>query len=249
MNESDPLIVPDFPTNMRYRAMRAALLVASSTVLACAALVALGGRADAASGPKPAAFRVTLQATVTKDWDTVTGGTAGSCETSVRSQGRWTATLRSTKPTPIVVVFRSGRPVYLPPTVRNVRVRASQSTRTTTRLLRPCKGPPVHETCTKARAAVTGRFTFFRSGRNELSFRPTRLPQLDGACPSSDQVRAIRTGLEDAPGEISEAALKSRRVSSQTATGSTRVRTELEGDETGRIVERVHWDLRFARVR
>jgi len=249
MNESDPLIVPGFRTNMRYRAMRAALLVASSTVLACVALAALGGRADAASGPKPGAFRVTLKATVTKDWDTVTEGTDGGCATSVRSQGRWTATLRSSKPTPVVVVFRSGRPVYLPPTVRHVRIRVSQSTRTTTRLLNPCKGRPVHETCAKARAAVTGRFMFFRSGRNELSFRPTRLPQLDGACPSSEQVRAIQPGLEDAQGRISEAALKNRRVSAQTATGSSRVTTELEGDEAGRVVERVHWDLKFSRVR
>ena len=249
MNESDPLLVPTFPTNMRSRAMRAALLVTSSTVLACVALAALGGRADAASGPKPAAFRVTLKATVTKDWDTVTNGSDGSCQTTVRSQGHWSAMLRSSRPSPIVVVFRSGRPVYLPPTVRKVRIRASQSTRTTTRLVRPCKGPPVHETCAKARAAVTGSFTFFRSGRNELSFKPARLPQLDQACPSSPQVQAIHTGLQAAEGEISEAALRNPRVSSQTATGTVRVTTDLEGDETGRVVERVHWELRFARVR
>ena len=229
--------------------MRASFLVTSGTILSCVALAALAGRADGASRPKPAAFRVTLKATVTKDWDTLADGFDGSCPTSVRSQGHWSAMLRSIRPSPIVVVFRSGRPVYLPATVRRVRIRASQTGRTTTRLLDPCKGPPRHENCRKAQRTVIGRFTFFRSGRNALSFRTTRLPQLDQSCAAPDSVRAIRPGLQDAEGAISEAVLRNPRIPSQTATGSIRVVSDLDGDETGRVIERVRWELTFARVR
>ena len=229
--------------------MRASFFVASGTVLACAALAALAGRAEGAPRPKPAAFRVTLKAMVTKDWDTVTSGTDAGCPTSERSVGHWSATLRSARPSPIVVVFRSGRPVYLPATVRYVRIQVTQSARTTTRVLDPCRRRVSHSNCPKARLTVTGRLTFFRSGRNELSFRPFRLPQLDQTCPSPDRVRAIRPGLEDAEGRLSEAVLRNARIPAQTAIGSIRVTTDLDGDDTGRVVERVQWELKFARVR
>ena len=86
--------------------------------------------------------------------------------------------------------------------------------------------------------------------RNEISFRRTRLPGLPAGCPpESAQVRAIQSGLEEAEGEISEEALADSRVRTQTATGSAEVETDLEDEDTGRVVERVSWKLTFTRKR
>jgi hypothetical protein len=57
-------------------------------------------------------------------------------------------------------------------------------------------------------------------------------------------MRAVRPALRDAGGRIAEAALA--RGVGQTAFASSVVTTDLEGAETGQIVERVHWSLTFA---
>ena len=49
-------------------------------------------------------------------------------------------------------------------------------------------------------------------------------------------MRAIQAGLEEAEGEISEEALADTRVRKQTATGSAEVETDLEDEDTGRVV-------------
>jgi hypothetical protein len=93
-------------------------------------------------------------------------------------------------------------------------------------------------------------YRFFRSARDELSFRAARLPELSATCPrESATVRAIRPSLQEAEGELSEAALANPRISSQTASGSAELETDLEGAETGSVVERVHWELTFTRKR
>jgi hypothetical protein len=58
-------------------------------------------------------------------------------------------------------------------------------------------------------------------------------------------VRSIRPGLRDAEGRISEVALAGG--AGQTAFASSEVATDLEGAETGQVVERAHWSLTFAR--
>ena len=93
-------------------------------------------------------------------------------------------------------------------------------------------------------------FRFFRSARDELSFRAARLPELSNGCPpESSEVRGIHPGLEEAQGGLSEAALANSRIPNQTATGSAEVTTDLEDQETGRVVERVRWELTFTRRR
>jgi hypothetical protein len=62
-------------------------------------------------------------------------------------------------------------------------------------------------------------------------------------------VRAIRPSLQDAQGEISEATFADARFPAQTATGTAEITTDLEGTETGRVVERVSWSLTFTRKR
>jgi hypothetical protein len=51
--------------------------------------------------------------------------------------------------------------------------------------------------------------------------------------------------LRDAEGEIAEVDLAGAR--SQTAFASAELITDLEGAETGRVVERVSWSLTFTR--
>jgi hypothetical protein len=51
--------------------------------------------------------------------------------------------------------------------------------------------------------------------------------------------------LRDAAGQISEAALAGGAA--QTAFASAAATTDLEGAETGRVVERVSWTMTFAR--
>jgi hypothetical protein len=60
-------------------------------------------------------------------------------------------------------------------------------------------------------------------------------------------VRALRLGLQQAQGELSEAALANPRIRSQTASGSAEVETDLDAEEVGRVVERVSWRLTFTR--
>jgi hypothetical protein len=62
-------------------------------------------------------------------------------------------------------------------------------------------------------------------------------------------VRALRPGLQAAQGELSEAALANPRIPNQTAFGSVEVTTDLDGEETGTVVERVRWELTFTRKR
>jgi hypothetical protein len=215
-------------------------------------LALLAGTADGASQPNRVAFRVTLKATVTKDWNVATERPENGCQTSHHLVARRTVRLRSARPTTVVATFGKGRRVsYSPKVVRYVRIELTQSGNRTSKILPPCTPRTTRVLCTRVRRALNGaRFAFFRSARNEISFRPTRLPGLPSACPGeSSGVRAIRPGLQDADGEVSEAVLADPRIRTQTAFATAEVTTDLEDQETGRVVERVSWELTFTRKR
>lgn len=224
--------------------------VTCGTVLA-GLLAFLAGTAEGAAEAARVSFRVTLQATVTKDWNTVIETTQAECPASLRSVGRRTVTLRSARPTTVIVTFGSGRVSYSPAAVRYVAGEVVQTGNRTTRLLAPCTARTIRSRCARVRRAVSGaRFGFFRSGRNEISFHPARLPAVSASCPGeSAGVRAIRPSLQEAEGGLSEVALADSRIPSQTAFGSAELETDLEGAETGRVIERVRWELTFTRKR
>lgn len=230
-------------------AMRAYLGVTCGTALVCL-LAYVAGTADGASQPKRVAFLVTLNATVTKSWNTITASTESGCPTSRRSVGRRTVTLRSARPTTVIVTLGSGRASYKPAAVQNVRASLGQTGNLTTMFQAPCQVRTTHSRCTHARRTLSRlSFGFSRSAR-ELSFRATRLPEFSMACPrESSAVRAIRPGLHLAEGEISEEALMDPRNPGQTAIATAEVETDVEGRETGRVVERVRWALTFIRKR
>lgn len=209
-------------------------------------LAILSGTADGAL-PKRATFDVTLRATVSKDWNTLTESTEESCIVFRRSIGRRTVTLRSARPTPITVTFHSGKASFSPAAVRFVVVQVAQTGENRTRRESPCRTGTERERCRPAKRRVSGgTFRFFRSARNEISFHSARLPAAGTSCPrESAAVRAISPGLREAEGEIAEIDLAGGR--SQTAFASAALTTDLEGAETGRVIERVSWSLTFSR--
>jgi hypothetical protein len=215
------------------------------TALTCL-LASLSGTAYGAP-PKRVTFDVSLRATVTKDWNTVVASTEEGCAVSRRSIGHRTVTLRSARPTPVTVTFSSGKASFSPSAVRFVAVQVTQSGENRTRKESPCRTGTERDRCRPSKRRVSGgSFRFFRSGRNEISFRVVRLPAAGATCPrESTAVRALRPGLGDAEGEISEADLAAARP--QTAFASAAVTTDLDGEETGRVVERVQWSLTFSR--
>src|SRR5205807_3414749 len=144
-----------------------------------------------------------------------------------------------------VVTAASGRVSYSPPAVRALTLRVDHSGLRTVTTQTPCPERVVRTRCTRRQQTLRGGTArFFRSARNELSFAPAALPFPASACPGeSADVRAIRPGLHDAQGAVSETALANPRFGSQTALGSSVQTTDLEGDETGRVTERVHWGL------
>ncbi len=219
-------------------------------MLACLLALAAGS-AHGASGANKASFGVTLNGTVTKDWNTTAQATEDGCPVSIHSVGRRVARLRSTRPTTVVATFAGGRVSYSPASVRYVVVDVTQSGTQTTRVQAPCTARSIKSRCPRAHRAVGGgAFGFFRSARDEISFRGARLVGTRTSCPrESSRVRAIMPGLREAQGELSEAALMNPRYPVQTALATAEGETTLDGTETGRIVERVSWQLTFTRKR
>jgi len=228
--------------------MRGYFGVSGGTVLICL-LAVLAGAADGASQPVGTSFSVTLQGTVTKQWNTVSEGTERGCQVTRRSVGRRTVTLRSARPTTVVVTLGTERVSFSPPAVRFVALAVTQSSEQTTRRAAPCAAETQRVRCPRSRRSVTGgSFRFFRSRRDEISFHRARLPEKKSSCLREPAVvRAIRPSLKEAQGEFSEAALANARIPSQTAIAWAELTTDLEGSETGSVVERVRWALTFAR--
>jgi hypothetical protein len=209
-------------------------------------LAILAGSADAAR-PQSATFAVSLKATVTKDWNTEVESTEDGCTAVRRSIGHQTVTLRSSRPTTVIVTRRAGKVSFSPSAVQFVTARVTQSGEERIRKEKPCRPDVEHQRCPPVtRRVLRAPFRFFRSARNEISFRPAALPRPVSTCPSeSAAVQSFRPGLRDADGKIAEVALA--RGVPQMATASSVTTTELEGPETGRVVERVRWTLTFAR--
>lgn len=212
-------------------------------------LVILAGTAAAASAPRRAVFDVTLQATVTKDWNTVVDATEDGCSVSRRSVGRRTVTLHSARPSRVVVTFGAGGASYSPGLVRSVTAAVRQTGTRELKVMAPCRARTVRSGCARmTRSTSGGRVRFFRSARNEISFHSAALPGFATSCPTeSTGVRSIRPGLQQAQGAIDEASLASARIRSQTSFGTSEVTSDLDGAETGRVVERVRWALTFTR--
>src|SRR6476620_7847977 len=92
----------------------------SAAVLSLLAALAAPAR-DTASTQR-AVLKVTLRASVTKSWNTVTHTTQDGCDVSIRSIGVRKATLLSKRPTKVVVTSRGRSVSYAPVTIGFVTV-------------------------------------------------------------------------------------------------------------------------------
>jgi hypothetical protein len=211
-------------------------------------LAALGASARDAAEAKRAVLKVSIRATVTKSWNTVTHTTLEGCDVSIHSIGVRKVVLRSKRPTRVVVTAGGGRASYAPAAVRFVSAEATGSGQQTTKVEAPCQPRTEHVDCARARKVTSGAtYRFVRRKRNEIAFRAARLPEVPGSCPSqSAAVRGIRPGLDEAEGALAEAELTNPRVPAQTALARADVDSDLDGDDEGRVTERVRWSLTFA---
>jgi hypothetical protein len=256
LNESDRLKLPARIFRMLVlrrilprKRYAAPLAVAVACACACAGAAA-GSTGDASAG---AVFRVTLNATMTKDWSYVAESEQNGCPATTRVQGRHVVTLRSARRTLVRITFAGGRAVYSPAYVRFVGAQASQSGVVTRTQGQPpsCVHSVQRTTCDRLRRAMGGvALRFFRSRRNEISFTRTReFAIFPRTCPQQTaSVRAERPSLDFAEGEIAEAEFRDPRIKFQTATGTAVETTDFEGDGDGKVVVRVRWQLRFERV-
>jgi hypothetical protein len=219
---------------------------ACASALACAQ--AVGAEPDASS----ARFNVTLTAQVTKSWDYVTTRLEGECTITTHVVGSRVVTLRSSRPTIVSATSSAGRIRFSPAVVRSVTPRATQGGSVTTTERGLGCGRRTHSNCAKLRRTLANQtLAFFRSGRNEISFRRTRDfgSGFPTNCPlEAPEVRVERPGLHQAQGELSEKDLFNRGIRFQTATGSSEERSELSGDPDGKVIARASWSLTFRRA-
>jgi hypothetical protein len=234
---------------MRFRGRFGALL----------ALVFVGALAGAASAfshseASRGVFHVTLKAQLTKTWNYVATQEEGDCVTQTRVRGSRTVTLRSARPTVVTVAFANGRARYSSGIVRFLGGRVTQSEAVTAVESggAGCRRSSKRSNCLRPRRALANQAVrFFRSAKDEISFARSRdfTAGLSPSCPPQAQpVRAERASLHLAEGEISERELLSTRYPSQTGFGSVEETTDFEGDENGKVVVRVSWQLTFARA-
>jgi hypothetical protein len=219
--------------------------------LVCASALACAQAVEAGRNAASARFNVTLTAQVTKSWDYITTRVEGECTVTTHVVGSRVVTLRSSRPTIVTATSSAGRTRFSPAVVRSVTALARQGGSVTTTERGLGCGRVVRTDCVKLRRTLVNQtLAFFRSGRNEVSFRRTRDfgSGFPTKCPlEAAEVRFERPGLHEAEGELSEQDLFKRGIRFQTASGSSVETTDLEGDPDGKVIARVSWSLTFRR--
>jgi hypothetical protein len=216
----------------------------------------LGWGAAAAATPERAAFRVTLTATLTKDWR-VSRTVESECVETTTTNGFWKLILRTSRPSGLVFTrLRAGQPVRIEPGVVRAIAGSAIQTGSVRKVSQAPRCVPTEQirTCPGRRRVVRGATVRLMSPRPAVA-RFARLRgaaaaySFGGTCPGeTTDVRAIRTGLRIADGPLSGADVFGRNVPRFFITGNTRQVTTIDGDYTGRVIERVNWKLTFTRI-
>jgi hypothetical protein len=220
--------------------------------LSCVLALVFAAGVDARPSAQRATFRVTVSAQITKRWDYVTTREEGDCAVSTRVEGTRTVVLRSARPTIVTASSASGGIRFSPALVGSVTARASQGGAVTTNERGLGCTRRTHSDCAKPRRTLVDQtLRFFRSRRNEISFRRTRdfAAGFTSNCPpEAAEVRVERPGLHDAEGKLRERDVFTRGARTLTAGGRLDQTIELEGDPDGKVLIRVSWTLTFRRV-
>ena len=219
-------------------------------------LVAAAGAAYAAR-PTPAVFRVTLTATLTKDWTFSRTEAEVGCTRTIRGVGHWRTRL-ATRTSARVRAFpaRDGRVGFSGATLRAIAGTATRSgTMTiTTRGAPPCDRLARTVRCGEERRTLRGGSVSFGSPRRGvIRFRRLRgassIRSFDSICPEEpSNIRAIRTDLPLATGPLDASDVFARDVRRWFVTGDSQQVTNIEGEAPGRVTERVRWTLTFTRL-
>jgi hypothetical protein len=224
-------------------------------VVTCVLLLAWG--TAGAATPQRASFRVTLTATLTKDW-TATRTESAECDEVTTNTGQWRLTLATRRASRMVIARSSarGRPLRISPAVVGsidgtatqagsirVEVRGPRCTRSVNRTdcarqRRSLRGATVRLT---SPAQGVARFTRLQRASTARTFR--------GSCPQTPaDITSIRTDLSLADAPLSTADVFDPNVPRFFISGNTEQVTTIEGEYDGRVVERVRWKLTFTRL-
>jgi hypothetical protein len=225
-------------------------------VVGTCVLLLAWGTAGAAT-PQQAQFRVTMAATLTKDWTHVRLVEAECIEVTTHT-GRWKLTLATRRPSRIVIA-RATTPTgalrLSPAVVSSIAGRATQ-TGSRRREVRggSCDREVRRTVCAEQRRSFRGASARLTSpARGKARFAPLRgvsaARSFRRTCPEEPpEIRSIRTDLALADAPLSAADVFDRDVTRFFISGNTQQVTTLEGPYDGRVTERVRWTLTFTRV-
>jgi hypothetical protein len=233
--------------------MRRMLRPGSLALLACL-LVAAGTAAHAAT-PKHAAFKVTLTATLTKDWTATQVDDETDCTRTTRRVGHWLAKLATRTAGRIRAVDAGRGRVRFSGTVRAIAGFATQfgSVTTLSGGPPPCDRRSRSVRCGSERRSFRGGSTVVRNPRRGIlqlmGVRGAEPIRFRSAClDEPTDIRAIRTDLPLATGPLDASDVFAQNVLRFFITGDTEQVTTLEGEVDGRVTERVRWKLTFTRL-
>jgi hypothetical protein len=229
------------------------LRLGSLAVLACL-LVAAGGAAYAAR-PKQTVFKVTLSATLTKDWTSTEVDDASECTRTTRGVGHWVSKFSTRSAVRIRAVDAGPGRVRFSGNVTALFGFATQSGSVTTL----AGGPPPCDRlsrsvrCGSERRSFRGGWTAVRSPRRGIlqlaGVRGAEPIRFTSAClDAPTDIQTIRTDLPLATGPLDARDVFARSVPRFFITGDTEQVTTIEGQVDGRVTERVRWKLVFTRL-
>ncbi|MGH3081598.1 MAG: hypothetical protein ACRDNH_10765 [Gaiellaceae bacterium] len=226
------------------------------TLLAC--LLAVAGSSAYAAEQKQSVFKVTLTATLTKEWTfTQVEESETDCVRTTRGVGRWQAKLSARTPARMrAIAAANGRVRFSGAVVAALAGAATRSGSMTT----TAGGPAPCERLSRSVRCGQERRTFRRVSTSVANPRRgiLQLGRLRGAdsiqsfrstcLEEPSDIRAIRTDLPLATGPLDSRDVFDPNVPRWFVTGDTEQVTTLEGGVDGRVTERVRWTLNFSRL-
>ncbi|HEV3479861.1 MAG TPA: hypothetical protein VG144_10490 [Gaiellaceae bacterium] len=225
-----------------------------SLSLVASVLVLAAGTAEAAQ--RDAVFKVTLTATLTKNWTFTRVEEEPGCTRTTRGVGRWQASLATRRAAKVRAIAAAGGTIRFSGAVlKALAGTASQTGSLTTKSTGDpsCERVARSVRCARERRSFRGASASFASPRRRV-LRLGRLRRADvirfqSRCLDVPlDVREIKTDLPLAPGPLDKADVFAQNVPRWFVTGDTEQVTTIEGDVTGRVTERVRWTLNFKRV-
>ena len=231
------------------------LRVGVLAILACTLAIA-GGSAYGAR-PKQAAFKVTLSATLTKEWKFTRVDDEDDCTRTTRGSGRWEVKLTTRSAGRVrAIAAGNGGVRFSGAVLKTLRGAAAQWGSTTTSATgpQPCERFSRTARCGQERRTFRGASASVGSPRKGI----VQLGRLRGAdairsfrsdcLEEPSDIRAIRTDLPLATGPLDAGDVFDRNVPRWFITGDTEQETALTGGVQGRVIERVRWRLNFTRL-